>query len=218
MLSLTTPQWQERFTRHFLACFDSYSWELRNSAGKNIPHMEMYIEKRQDTGGMRLMLDYIDLTEHVNLPIEVYENSLLQALMRITNNAICWSNDIISLEKEMARGEPNNLVLVMQQEYNCSLQEAVQLINEMITKEVKLFTKLSPLMLDAFPDYKQELQKYVAVMQSWIRGNLDWSFETRRYSDIEQITPDRHLSYLEAILPPMSQPDQRTAEGNVHGT
>jgi hypothetical protein len=43
MLSLTTPQWQERFTRHFLACFDSYSWELRNSAGKNIPHVEICI-------------------------------------------------------------------------------------------------------------------------------------------------------------------------------
>lgn len=207
MLSLTTPQWQERFTRHFLACFDAYSWELRNRAGKGIPHVEIYIEKRQETGGMRLMLDFIDLTEHVNLPLKVYESSLVQALMRITNNAICWSNDIISLEKEMARGEPNNLVLAIRQENVCTLQEAVHLINEMITGEVKLFTKLSPLVLDAFPDYKQELQKYVAVMQAWIRGNLDWSFETLRYSDVEQITPGRNLSYLEAILPQMPQSD-----------
>lgn len=103
------------------------------------------------------MLDYIDLIEHANLSITIYESSLVQTLMRITNNAICWSNDIISLEKEMVRGEPNNLVLAMQQEYTCSLQEAVQLINEMITREVKLFTKLSPLVLDAFPDYKNEI-------------------------------------------------------------
>lgn len=207
MRSLTTPQWQERFTHHFLACFDSYSWEMRNSAGKGIPQVEMYIEKRQDTGGMRLMLDYIDITEHTNLPVEVYESSLVQTLMRITNNAICWSNDIISLEKELARNEPNNLVLAIQQEYACTLQEAVYLINEMITREVKLFTGLSPLVLDAFPDYKQELQKYVAVMQAWIRGNLDWSLETPRYSDIEHSTPDRNLSYLEAILPQMPQSD-----------
>jgi 5-epi-alpha-selinene synthase len=125
----------------------------------------------------------------------------------MTNNAICWSNDIISLEKEMARGEPNNLVLAIQQQYACTLQEAVHLINEMITSEVKLFTSLSPLVLDAFPDYRQELQKYVAVMQAWIRGNLDWSFETLRYSDVEQITPGRNLSYLEAILPQMPQSD-----------
>lgn len=207
MLSLTTPQWQERFTRHFRACFESYSWELRNRAGKSIPHVEIYIEKRQDTGGMRLMMDYIDLTEHMNLPLEVYESSLVQALLRITNNAICWSNDIISLEKEMARGEPNNLVLAIQEQYACTLQEAVRLINEMITSEVKLFTQFSPLVLDAFPEYKQQLQKYVVVLQAWIRGNLDWSFETLRYSDIEHITPGASLSYLEAILPPLPQSD-----------
>jgi hypothetical protein len=215
MLSLTTPQWQERFTHHFLACFDSYSWELRNRAGQNTPPVEMYIEKRQDTGGMRLMMDYIDITERVNLPIEVYESSLVHALMRITNNAICWSNDIISLEKEMVRGEPNNLVLAIQQEYTCSLQASVDLINEMITREVKLFTKLSPLVLDAFPDHKQELQKYIAVLQAWIRGNLDWSFETLRYSDIEQITPDRHLSYLESILPQVSTDGRRERTWDV---
>lgn len=162
------------------------------------------------------MMDYIDLTEHVNLPLEVYESSLVHALLRITNNAICWSNDIISLEKEMARGEPNNLVLAMQQEYACTLQEAVHLVNEMTTREVKLFTRLSPLVLDSFPNHTQELQKYVAVLQSWIRGNLDWSFETLRYSDVEQTTPDKHLSYLEAILPHLPQSDQQTPGGDVH--
>lgn len=64
LLALTTLQWQKRFTRHFRSCFESYRWELRNRAGKNIPHVQMYIEKRQGTGGTRLMMDYIDVMEY----------------------------------------------------------------------------------------------------------------------------------------------------------
>ena len=101
MRSVTTPQWQERFTRHFLACFDSYTWEMGNRAGQRIPHVEIYIEKRQDTGGMRLMLDYIDLTEHVNLPLEIYESSLVQALLVDLNNKIVNTSEAITFAQPL---------------------------------------------------------------------------------------------------------------------
>jgi hypothetical protein len=201
ILPLTTPQWQKRFTRHLLAYFDSYNWETCNRAAGTIPDVEIYIDKRQDAGAMRIALDYIDLAAHIDLPAEVYSSSLVQTLLRITNNAVCWANDIISLEKEIARGDLNNLVLALQAAHACTLQEAVLQANEMLTREVQLFTHLAPLLTDAFPVYEQDLQKYLISMQGWIRGNLDWSVETDRYKFVEVSAPGQSVSYLEAILP-----------------
>jgi hypothetical protein len=200
MLPLTTPQWRTRFIRHLLAYFDSYGWETRNRASGNIPDVEVYIEVRQDAGAMRLALDYMDLTEHIDLPVEIYQSSLVQVLLRLTNNIVCWSNDIFSLEKELARGDLNNLVLAIQQERRSSLQEAVERVNELITREVRLFQEISRFALAAVPDYALDLQKYLAGMQAWIRGNLDWSLETQRYSHVEPVAPGETPDYLEDIF------------------
>lgn len=201
IVAFTTPRWQRRFLRHLAAYFHSYIWETTNRAQGLIPEITLYIEKRQDTGAMLLALDFIDLTEHTSLPAEVYASSQFQALLRITNNAVCWSNDIFSLEKEIARGDLNNLVLAVQQEQDCTLQEAVDLVNAMITREIQLFETLVGQLPGAFPRQAQELQRYCAVMQSWIRGNLDWSLETVRYTEIERGKNAQQLSYLEPLLP-----------------
>lgn len=200
-LPLTTLPWQERFLRHLLAYFDSYHWETLNRMQGLVPDIERYIEKRQDTGAMLLALDYIELTEHIIFPPELYASSQLQVLIRITNNAVCWSNDIISLEKEIVRGDLNNLVLAVQQQYRCTLQEAVDRVNCMTTGEIKLFELVAEQVPALFPAHKQALCRYIACMQAWIAGNLAWSFETDRYSAVEQKRADEQLSYLEAILP-----------------
>jgi len=200
MLPLTTPRWRTRFIRHLLAYFDSYGWETRNRASGTIPDVEVYIEVRQDAGAMRLALDYMDLTEHIDLPVEIYQSSLVQVLLRLTNNIVCWSNDIFSLEKELARGDLNNLVLAIQQERGSSLPEAIARVNELVTREVLLFQEISQLALVGVSDYRPDLQKYLAGMQAWIRGNLDWSLESQRYSHVEHAAPGVTPSYLENIL------------------
>ena len=151
---------------------------------------------------MRLALDYIDLAEHVNLPPEIYESTLVQALLLTINNVVCWQNDIVSVEKEMAHGDFSNLALVLQQAHGCSLQEGIEMANALTTHEIKLFESLSKLAPHALPDYKPELEKYLASMRAWIRGNLDWSLESYRFTDIEPTVEGKEPSYLEAILLP----------------
>ncbi|HEU5382817.1 MAG TPA: hypothetical protein VFV38_46005 [Ktedonobacteraceae bacterium] len=201
MRSQTTPRWQQRFACHLRDYLDAYIWETRGRVGGEIPGISLYIKKRQDAGAMRLALDYIELTAHVELPPEVYESTLVQALLLITNNVVCWQNDIVSVEKELAHGDLSNLVLVLQHAHGYNLQEAAHQANEMTTGEIKLLERLSELVPMTFPAYEQDLEKYLAVMRSWIRGNLDWSLETYRYIDIEQSIEGVEPSYLEAILP-----------------
>lgn len=197
---LTTPRWQSRFAGHLCDYLDSYIWETALRASGEVPEVSVYIQKRQDTGAMHLALDYIDLAEHVDLPPEVYESTLVQALFLAINKIICWQNDIVSVEKEMARGTLSNLVLVLQHAYGYTLQEAVERANEMITAEVKLFERLSACVHEIFPAYTRELERYLASMRGWIRGNLDWSLESYRFSEIEPAGAGKEPEYLESIL------------------
>jgi hypothetical protein len=197
---LTTLRWQQRFAGHLRDYLDAYIWETGNRARGETPDVTMYIQKRQDAGAMHLALDYIDLAEHVELPPEIYEGTLIQGLLLTINNIVCWQNDIVSVEKEMAHGDFSNLVLVLQKAYGCTLQEAAERANELTTAEVRLFERLSDLALEMLPDYKQEIETYLASMRAWIRGNLDWSLESRRFSEIEPLVEGRDPSYLETIL------------------
>ncbi len=197
---LTTPAWQRRFAGHLRDYLDAYIWETELRARGETPGIAIYIQKRQDAGAMHLALDYIDLAEHVELPPEIYESALIQALLLAINNIVCWQNDIVSVEKEMAHGDYSNLVLVLRKARGYSLQEATERANEMTTREIKLFEHLSGFVLEAYPDYTQELERYLASMRAWIRGNLDWSLESKRFSEIEPTVEGREPSYLEDIL------------------
>lgn len=197
---LTTPRWQQRFAAHLCAYLDAYLWETDNRARGETPGLSIYIQKRQDAGAMRLALDYIELAEHVELPPEIYEGTLMQALLLTINNIVCWQNDIVSVEKEMAHGDFSNLVLVLCKAYDYSLQEAVERANNLTTAEVKLFENLSAFALTTLPAYTQEIETYLASMRAWVSGNLDWSLESQRFSEIESTLDGKDPSYLEAIL------------------
>lgn len=198
--ALTSERWQGRFARHLCDYLDAYIWETGLRERAETPELGLYIQKRQDAGAMRLALDYIDLTERVDLPPEIYESTLVQALLLLTNNAVCWQNDIISVEKELAHGDYSNLVLVLAKAYNLSLQEGVERANAMITSEVKLLERLAELVPVAFPRNQAGLEKYLACMRAWVRGNLDWSLGAERYLEIEASVEGREPSYLESIL------------------
>ena len=197
---LTTPQWQQRFAGHLRDYLDAYIWETGLRARGETPDVALYIKKRQDAGAMRLALDYIDLAEHVDLPPEVYESTLVQALLLITNNVVCWQNDIVSVEKELAHGDYSNLVMVLAKAHGCSLQEGAERANAMTTSEIKLLESLAELAPGAFPAYKQDLEKYLTSMRAWVRGNLDWSLESYRFSEVEATVEGSEPGYLETIL------------------
>lgn len=197
---LTTPHWQRRFAEHLRDYLDAYIWETDLRARGETPGVAIYIRKRQDAGAMRLALDYIDLAEHVDLPPEVYESTLVQALLLLTNNVVCWQNDIVSVEKELAHGDYSNLVLVLQKEHACSLQEGVERANAMTTREVKLLENLSAFVPVLFNDDRNVLETYLSAMRAWVRGNLDWSLESYRFSHIEPTIEGQEPSYLETIL------------------
>jgi hypothetical protein len=198
--SCTSRFWQARFTSHLADYFASYSWEALNRQANTIPSVKTYITNRRNSGSLATVFDLIDITQHVELPPHVYGSPEVQTLLRTASNVVCWVNDLFSFPKERARGELNNLVLVVQNAHCCSLPEAVKRVNDMITEEVRLFIETERNLPSYSPEIDEGLQRYLVDVRAWMRGNLDWSQETPRYSQVEYTDPGQSVSYLESIL------------------
>ncbi|HZV48549.1 MAG TPA: hypothetical protein VFD49_02125 [Candidatus Dormibacteraeota bacterium] len=195
-------QWCRRYRRHVLQFFDTYVWTLGNSLSKTVPPLDVYIERRRHSGAMHIATDLIDLAEHLQLPEAIRQTPPISTLTRMAIDVVCWSNDIQSLNKELALGEVNNLVLVLQRERSLSLEQTVELVHDMIASEIRAFQKLERV-LPAFPPaLRGEVERYVDGLRACMRGNIDWSAETYRYSHVESRNADRPASYLEDLLTP----------------
>ncbi|XYI03583.1 terpene synthase family protein [Sorangium sp. So ce1128] len=204
LFSRTLPRmpvsWGNRFRTHFIRYLSTYSWSAWNHLQGIVPELNSYLENRYHSGGMVPSMDLIELTEGLDLPTEVILSEPVDRLSRACGNVVCWSNDIVSLAKEQARGDVTNLVVVLRHLYKCSLQEAVDRVNAKIVEEVRLFEEIESSLPEYQPGVSSQLKKYIAGLKAWMRGNLDWSAETHRYSSVEETRMGENVSYVESIL------------------
>lgn len=165
-----------------------------------VPDMETYIGKRQHSGGMTIGIDLIEFAEGIELGTELLDSKAFRVLATTTNNVVCWSNDIFSLAKEQARGDVNNLVVIVQHREHLTLQEAVERVNEMVTEQVRLFEETERALQEMPEEMQGPMRAFIAGLKAWMRANVDWSLETKRYSQVEHTAPGETVSYVEGIL------------------
>ncbi len=202
-----SPAWCERFTRHFIQYLETYTWMGQNHLQGTIPDLHVYLEYRYHSGGAVPSLDLIEFAYHLSLPDELLQSWEFERLNRAANRAICWSNDIFSLAKELARGEVSNLVVIIRHRYHLSWPEAIERVNMMVGDEVRLFEKIERHLPPVAPHVAADADKYIAGLKTWIRANFDWSVETHRYLRVEETRAGETVSYVEPILASVPQHD-----------
>lgn len=173
------PGWPERFTRTFEDYARACVWEAENRAKDWTPSLAEYMHRRRNTSGLYLFFDLIEPADEVSLSDEHLE--YIRALRERANDGVAWFNDIISLEKELRAGDVHNLVVVLRQEHALSLREAVdeaaRIFNERMRDYVELEQRLPSLGVES----DGRLQRYLTGLRCWVRGNMDWSYESGRY-------------------------------------
>ncbi|MGH8584125.1 MAG: terpene synthase family protein [Gammaproteobacteria bacterium] len=173
--------WMMRFALGVADYFEACEWEARNRAQGIWPDPAVYMQMRPYTGALYPLLDLIEMTEGTVLPLSVRKHPLLQDLIGITSNVVCWSNDVFSLEKERAHHDLHNLVLILQQHEGLSLQEAVDRVIELTDAQVRRFIELEARLPRFGTPFDAAVRRFVGVLHAWMRGNLDWSCESGRY-------------------------------------
>jgi 5-epi-alpha-selinene synthase len=141
---------------------------------------------RPYTGAVYNYLLLIESVGRLELPASVHTHSTVQQLAQMTNNIICWANDLMSLEKELRHGDVHNLVFVLHREQQRSLSEAISIVVAMHDAEVQRFCALAACLPSFTAAVDADLKQYVVGMQFWIRANMDWSAATARYRPLVQ--------------------------------
>lgn len=182
MQAISSPAWQQRFIRSMEDYFNSCLWEAQNRENHVVPSVADYVRMRPYTGALLADVEAIDIIEKIYLSDELLHNALLKRMIQACNNIVCWSNDLFSFNKESKAGDVHNLVMVLQHERQCSLQEAIDEAARMHNEEVAIFVVLEKLLPLTGSERDYELLRYVSVLRSWITGNFDWSLhDTGRY-------------------------------------
>jgi hypothetical protein len=186
MHQISSAEWRKRFFCSVDNYFESCVWEAENRAVRRVPDIATYIRMRPFAGALNTDVELIEPCEHIYLPNAVHVHPVIKNLTLICNNIVCWSNDIISLEKERQSGDIHNLVIAVRHERHYSWQEAVDCVAEMHNAEVHKFVQLAQQLPRFGADTDAELVRYVVILRAWMRGNLDWAFDTGRYGKAHQ--------------------------------
>lgn len=179
---ISSPAWQQRFEKSMIDYLDACLWEVDNRIRHEAPSVKDYIEKRPYTGALYADIELIEVLESIYLPDEVRLHETVQQLALACNNVVCWANDLFSFDKERRQGDVHNLVVVLKEERELDLEEALEETARMHDAEVRRFISLSENLPSFGNEVNEELERYVGVLKAWMRANLDWSFQdTARY-------------------------------------
>jgi 5-epi-alpha-selinene synthase len=191
-----SDSWCPRFIKNLGDYLESNAWEAENKEQNRIPSLQEYIEHRQYTVAAYLFFDLAEVTQSLKMPDPTPPE--ISRLQRMANNIIAWFNDIISLEKELPTNDVHNLVIILRNEFKCSLQTAMDKAVEMHNIEMKQFLQLEAQVLSD-PRYRDDdtIAEYIRGLRFWIRGNVDWSYESGRYLPDGATPEELIISYFD---------------------
>ncbi|WP_157977068.1 terpene synthase family protein [Taibaiella helva] len=174
--------WVERFIFYFYQSF-RYGIELEYpyKIAQRPPSLTLFKTIREYSVLMRPYLIFGEIESGLVLPEHIFEHIVVQKMISHMTLVVAWQNDIHSLPKEMAKGtEVFNLIFVLQQEYNLSLQdacaEALHIHNEELANAVALHSEYRE-----FGEYQEHVDKFVHYAGVGLQGVNSFYLETERY-------------------------------------
>ncbi|MFI6442234.1 terpene cyclase [Streptomyces sp. NPDC050759] len=192
-----TAEWRRRFVRHLELCLSTAAdWEAGNRQRAEIPSEDSYIANRRHTGAIYPCMDLIEIAEGISIRDDLHRSPEFTAALDAACDVVCWTNDVYSLEKERSLGEVHNLVYLVQHHRGLDPRSALDHVHRAIERQTERFIEAEARVLSTYPEFAAELKMCLAGMRSWMRGNLDWSRQTKRYlppSDTGAAAPEHYL-------------------------
>ncbi|SEW21914.1 hypothetical protein SAMN05421841_1657 [Chryseobacterium wanjuense] len=174
--------WVERFIYYFYQSF-RYGIELEYpyKIAQRPPSLTLFKTIREYSVLMRPYLIFGEIESGLVLPEHIFEHIVFQKMISHMTLVVAWQNDIHSLPKEMAKGtEVFNLVFVLQQEYNLSLEdacaEALNIHHKELEKALTLHAEYRE-----FGEYQEHVDKFVYYAGVGLQGVNSFYLETERY-------------------------------------
>ncbi|MFE3019702.1 terpene cyclase [Streptomyces sp. NPDC059256] len=195
----TSTAWRGRFVHHLEQCLTTATiWEAENRVRGTVPSEDSYIANRRHTGAIYVCMDLIEIVANVEVPAACHRAPAFRAALDAACDVVCWVNDVYSYAKERSLGEVHNLVHVVGHHRRLDEIRATEEVCAAVSARTDAFLAAEKTLLRDQPEDASWLDPTLAGMRSWMRGNLDWSRRTERYtSGIPEGGP---TAYVEAAL------------------
>jgi germacradienol/geosmin synthase len=168
---------------------ESWVWELSNQIQNRIPDPVDYLEMRRATFGSDLTMSLCRMGHGPAVPPEVYRSGPVRSLENAAADYACLLNDVFSYQKEIEyEGEIHNAILVVQNFFGCDYPQALGVVHDLMTQRMEQFEHVAahelPVLYDDFglsADARAAMHGYVADLQHWMSGILNWHRSVDRY-------------------------------------
>ncbi|MEV7124522.1 germacradienol/geosmin synthase Cyc2 [Streptomyces sp. NPDC093260] len=186
-----TPD-QRRTLKHAIdSMTESWVWELANQMQNRVPDPVDYLEMRRATFGSDLTLSLCRMGHGPAIPPEVYRAGPVRSLENAAIDYACLLNDVFSYQKEIEyEGEIHNAILVVQTFFGIDYPAALAVVHDLTTQRMRQFEHVAahelPVVYDDFglsEEARAAMEGYVADLQNWMAGILNWHRQVDRYKD-----------------------------------
>lgn len=201
-----SPSWCARSARHWRSYFAGNVDEA-TSRFWNTPYdsAAQYLTVRRQTIGVQPTVDMAERSGHFEVPQRVFDSAVLSAMLQIAIDTNLIFNDIASLEKEEARGEQNNMVVILQREHGWSRSRSIAHLQDEVRARLSQFLLLESCLPKVCDIYgldaaeREAVERYrTDAVRPVIRGSYDWHHSSGRY-DAKYAVAASVQGYLEEL-------------------
>jgi 5-epi-alpha-selinene synthase len=169
--------WLERLGGHIQEYIEGCRWERIIRLQGQVPSLATYSKLRLLISAVFPCFDFAGMCID-GARTDFADNVLVQQLEVMANNYICWVNDIYGVDKEIGENTTSNIVIVLAHQFDLDWDAALDRAIEMCNAELEAFLALER-QLSQLAD--TDCREYIEALKAWMRGNLDWYSETKRY-------------------------------------
>lgn len=205
------PRWRARAACEWEYYFAAHAHEAINRNRGTPTGMQEYLELRRGIAATDLPISLGERAAMIDVPPAVFHSPQLRIMRQIAIDITFMCNDVYSLEKEEARGDMDNLILVIEHQQNLSRPQALARAQRKIAQRCSRFQRLNTQIpnvcaqLELTARQRTVVDRYVEIMAAWIRGYHEWETETLRYAKAVEVLPAQAPGYFEELLAPRRQ-------------
>ncbi|MFI9155536.1 terpene cyclase [Streptomyces sp. NPDC053367] len=200
------PAWTARTAHEWEYYFAAQAHEARGRLRGTPADLDAYLQVRRGIAATDLPFSLGERAAGLTVPASVFHSPELRIMRRAAIDVTLMCNDVYSLEKEEARGDMDNLVLVLERAQQLTRDEALIAARNEVNRRVHRFHDLAGQVptvctqLALTERERADVVGYVRVMSAWMSGYHAWQTETQRYRNAPQVVPPSGPGHLGQVL------------------
>jgi hypothetical protein len=180
------PEWCRRFRYGVRQHWRGSLIEAANRQSSRVPTPAEFVQLRRITNGAMVLL-LPEAMLRVDVPWRLAQSSAWRGLVDACNDVVGWCNDLASVQRESARGDFHNLVLVIAHALGISHASAAARVRERIARrmlDMHLAARALPSTFDSLGLDRHtacDVSRVAVTLLATPRGHLEWIRESSRY-------------------------------------